>query len=84
MELKLMDASGRPVNEDAIWTPQQAAEFLGTTTTMMHRWRSHGGGPRCVRAEDNWAARYRVGDIVSWLNVRKPWTRPGGQKQRAA
>ncbi len=83
MQLVLMDASGRPVDGSMEWSPREAAEFLGTSENQLHKWRSAGGGPRARKASDGWSVTYTVADIVLWLNTRKPWTRPGGQKKAA-
>ncbi len=61
-------------------TTAQAAAVLGYTPRMLEARRTRGGGPSYVRISGR-AIRYRVEDLVSWIEERlvKQENREGGE-----
>ena len=65
-------------------TPREVADFLGTSTNVLHVWRCKGRGPAWRKGANGYAVEYRVDDVARWLNEVKPWTKPGLRKAWAA
>jgi excisionase family DNA binding protein len=51
--------------EDRLWTPEEAASFLGVPKATLAWWRSSGRGPRYVKCGR--AVRYRWRDVEDWI-----------------
>ncbi|BBZ39301.1 helix-turn-helix transcriptional regulator [Mycobacterium conspicuum] len=68
----LSAASARAVDLDELLTPQQLAEYRGTTVAVLAQERHKGTGPRFIR--DGRRIRYRVRDIRDYLdaNTKSP------------
>ena len=64
---------------DEALAPQQAADFLGSTSAALAQWRTRGGGPPYHRAVSHTDRRGRVRgpirytrrDLIEWLNQRR-------------
>ncbi|CAJ1504190.1 helix-turn-helix transcriptional regulator [[Mycobacterium] holstebronense] len=64
-----------PTTLDPLMTPQQVADYRGTTVAVLGQERHKGIGPKFIR--DGRRIRYRASDIKSWLdeNTETPRTR---------
>jgi predicted DNA-binding transcriptional regulator AlpA len=62
---KLTEQQGSPVVLDQLLTPQQVAEYRGTTTGVLAQERFNRTGPRYVR--DGRRIRYRASDIRAYI-----------------
>ncbi|WP_349268958.1 hypothetical protein MPNTM1_04180 [Mycolicibacterium parafortuitum] len=62
---KLTEQLGSPVVLDQLLTPQQVAEYRGTTTGVLAQERFKGVGPNFIR--DGRRIRYRVSDIRAYI-----------------
>ncbi len=56
--------------EDGLFTPKQAADFLGLTTRFLEMRRYRGDGPKFVRVSAS-CVRYLPSDLVEWVHERR-------------
>ena len=56
--------------EDGLFTPKQAADFLGLTTRFLEMRRYRGDGPKFVRVSAS-CVRYLQSDLVEWVRERR-------------
>jgi hypothetical protein len=54
-----------PNEPDALLRPEDAARFLGFTTSALEGWRRRGVGPAFLRISRR-AVRYRRRDLIEW------------------
>lgn len=66
-----------------LYTPQQAADYLGFTVAALAAWRSRGGGPRFVKINGR-VCRYRKEDLDAWIaeRLRNSTSDPGPEGGR--
>lgn len=65
-----------PITLDELLTPQQVADYRGTTVAVLGQERHKGTGPRFIR--DGRRIRYRASDIAAWLDANTQT--PGGAR----
>lgn len=56
-----------PITLDELLTPQQVADYRGTTVAVLAQERHNHRGPRFIR--DGRRIRYRASDIAAWLDA---------------
>jgi hypothetical protein len=52
----------------AFVSPVHAAAYIGSTTSVMHSWRSQRRGPRYFGANE--FIRYKISDLDLWMSAR--------------
>ena len=53
------------VDEDHLWSVQEASRYLGVPVGTLYQWRSAGRGPKAGRAGRH--LRYRPEDVRAWF-----------------
>ncbi|MEX2650013.1 MAG: helix-turn-helix domain-containing protein [Alphaproteobacteria bacterium] len=58
-------------NPDRLITERELADLLGVSTRATQAWRQRrSDGPPFLKLSDHGRVRYRVGDVVAWINAR--------------
>jgi excisionase family DNA binding protein len=50
---------------DALWTPEQVADYLAVPLKTLYAWRHRGDGPPAIRVGRH--LRYKPADLEAWL-----------------
>jgi len=56
------------VEEDALWSVREVAEYLGRTTTTVRKMLERGKGPQAGRLGGKWVCR--AGDVKAWAHAQ--------------
>lgn len=72
---RLLENQKPTFNDDSVLTTDELAAAIGVTPRTIARWRLEGRMPK-KQAVPGGTVRYRLGDVLAWLERRKPTRRP--------
>ncbi|MHA7826185.1 MAG: helix-turn-helix transcriptional regulator [Roseovarius sp.] len=61
--------SEEQINPNRLVTEYEAADMLCYSVRALQNWRHRGGGPRFVKVSSR-SVRYRIADILEWIDER--------------